>query len=71
MQFLDSIIRKARQHRQLIALAEGEDPRIIQAAQRAQDDGIANCVLIGNQEQIRQKRTLSRKVTFLVDYSQL
>ncbi|MGI9290539.1 MAG: phosphate acyltransferase, partial [Gammaproteobacteria bacterium] len=57
MQFLDSIVQKARQYRQLIALAEGEDPRIIEAAQRAQDDGIANCVLIGNKELIRQHAT--------------
>ena len=55
MQFLDSILQKARSHRQTIVLAEGDDPRIIAAAQRAQDDGIANCVLIGNAELIQQK----------------
>ena len=59
MQFLDSILQKARDHRQTIALAEGEDPRVIAAAQRAQTDGIANCVLIGKPDVIRQQADAS------------
>jgi len=55
MQFLDSILQKARDHRQTIVLAEGEDPRIITAAHRAQVDGIANCVLIGKADIIKQQ----------------
>ena len=55
MQFLDSILQKARDHRQTIVLAEGEDPRVITAAQRAQADGIANCVLIGKSDIIKQQ----------------
>ena len=55
MQFLDSILQKARDHRQTIVLAEGEDLRIITAAQRAQADGIANCVLIGKTDIIKQQ----------------
>ena len=55
MQFLDSILQKARIQRQTIVLAEGEDARIIEAAQRARDDGIANCILIGNAATIRQQ----------------
>ena len=55
MQFLDSILQKARDHRLTIVLAEGEDPRIITAAQRAQADGIANCVLIGKSDIIKQQ----------------
>jgi phosphate acetyltransferase len=55
MQFLDSILQKARDHRQTIVLAEGEDPRVIAAAQRAQADGIANCVLIGKTDIIQQR----------------
>ncbi len=60
MTFLEAILRKARNHRQTIVLAEGEDPRIIAAAQRAQDDGIANCVLIGNFAIIRRQADESR-----------
>ena len=55
MPFLDSILQKARDHRQTIVLAEGSDSRIIAAAQRAQDDAIANCVLIGEAADIQQK----------------
>lgn len=55
MQFLDSIINKAQASRQTIVLAEGEDSRVIEAAQRASDDGIANCVLIGNENTIRDQ----------------
>ena len=55
MQFLGSILQKSRDQRQTIVLAEGEDPRVIAAAQRAHDDGIANCVLIGKTSIIQQK----------------
>lgn len=54
MQFFDSIIDKARTKRQTIVLAEGEDKRIIEAAQRAEKDEIAHCILVGNEEVIRQ-----------------
>ncbi len=59
MPFLDLILQKARDLRQTIVLAEGEDPRVIAAAQRAHDDGIANCVLIGKAAIIRQKADAS------------
>ena len=53
MQFFDSIIAKARAKRQTIVLAEGEDIRVIEAAQRAQTDAIAHCILIGDEARIR------------------
>ena len=59
MPFLDSILQKARDHRQTIVLAEGEDPRVIAAAQRAHDEGIASCILIGNADIIQHKATES------------
>ena len=59
MPFLDSILQKARNHRQTIVLAEGEDPRVIAAAQRAHDEGIASCILIGNADIIQQQATES------------
>ncbi len=55
MQFFDSIIDKARAKRQTIVLAEGEDTRIIEAAQRAERDGIAHCILIGGETAIREQ----------------
>ncbi len=59
MQFLDSILEKARAHRQTIVLAEGEDLRVIAAAQRAHVDGIANCILVGNRTAILQQAEAS------------
>jgi len=55
MQFLNTVINKARKKRQNIVLAEGEDLRIIEAASRASRDGVANCILIGNQDVIRRQ----------------
>ncbi len=48
MQFLDAIIDKARANRRTIVFAEGEDPRIIEAASRIEHDQIAKCILIGD-----------------------
>ena len=59
MQFLDSIIRKAQTHRQTIVFAEGEDKRIIEAAQRATANGIANCILVGNEAAIHEQANAS------------
>jgi len=59
MQFLDTILQKARNHRQTIVLAEGEDARVIAAAVRARDDGIANCILVGNSAAILQQAEAS------------
>ncbi len=55
MRFLDSIISKARSSRQKIVLAEGEDARVLKAAQRAQSDEIADCILLGRELEIRQQ----------------
>ena len=57
MQFLDSIIAKARTNRQRIVLAEGEDIRVIKAAQRAQRESIAQCILLGREAPIRRLAT--------------
>ncbi len=55
MQFLDSIVGKARNSHQTIVLAEGEDSRVLEAALRAQRDAIANCILVGNETAIREQ----------------
>ena len=55
MQFLDSIIAKARAKRQTIVLAEGEDIRVIEAAQRAQADALAHCILVGDKTRIEEQ----------------
>jgi len=55
MKFLNSIVDKARANRQTIVLAEGEDSRVLEAAHRAQQDEVANCILIGNETVIREQ----------------
>jgi phosphate acetyltransferase len=55
MQYLDSIVSKARSRRKKIVLAEGRDARVIEAAQRAQGDAIADCILLGREAEIRQQ----------------
>ena len=55
MQFLDSILARARAERRTIVLAEGEDARVITAAHRARRDGIADCILLGSADGIRQQ----------------
>jgi phosphate acetyltransferase len=55
MQFLDTIVAKARANRQKMVLAEGEDIRVIEAAVRAQRDAIADCILLGREPVIRRQ----------------
>lgn len=59
MQFLNSILQKARDRRRSIVLAEGEDARVLAAAVRARDDGIANCILVGNSAAILRQTEAS------------
>lgn len=53
MSVLDKILEKAKQDRKRIVLAEGEDPRMIEAARRLRDEGIAEPVLAGAESRIR------------------
>jgi phosphate acetyltransferase len=52
MKPLDDLISAAKANPKRIALAEGEDPRIIEAAIRAERDGLARIVLVGADEKI-------------------
>lgn len=49
---LDKIHARARQSSKIIAMSEGEDPRIIDGAIRAAQDGIAHPILIGDTAKI-------------------
>lgn len=53
MDVLDTLFAASRAARPHIALAEGEDPRVIEAALRAASEGIARLTLIGAAEVIR------------------
>lgn len=52
MRALTRIIDQARRAPALIALSEGEDPRVLEAAVRATREGIARIVLVGNRAAI-------------------
>lgn len=52
---LDLVREKAKQLKKTIVLAEGEEPRIITAAAKAQAEGVAQIVLLGNPEKIAAK----------------
>jgi phosphate acetyltransferase len=52
--FRYQIVSKASADRQRIVLPEGEEPRTVQAAINCQQRGIADCVLLGDPQRIRQ-----------------
>lgn len=54
MNTLEKIIHQAQSKRKTIVLAEGDDIRVIRAAVRAANDGIANCILVGDEVVIKQ-----------------
>ncbi len=52
MSIVESLKDQARANAQRIVLSEGEDPRIVEGAVRAQADGIAIPVLLGNASRV-------------------
>jgi len=54
MNTLEKIIQQAQSKQKTIVLAEGDDIRVIKAAVRAANDGIANCILVGNEVDIKK-----------------
>jgi phosphate acetyltransferase len=55
MKALNNIFKRASESPRQIVLAEGEDPRIIEAAQEATSQGIATIFLLGNVAKIEAK----------------
>ena len=47
MDIVERLVAQAKQRRRTVVLPEGDDPRILQAARRLHDEGIARPVLIG------------------------
>lgn len=52
--FRHQVVKKAQQVKKRVVLPEGEEPRTIEAAAICQSRGIAQCVLIGNPDEIAQ-----------------
>ena len=53
MNILEEIKSKAKALQKTIVLCEGEDPRVVKAAQDATKEGVAKIVLLGNEEEIK------------------
>lgn len=54
MSIVDNFIEKAKAHLRTVVLPEGDDPRVVAAARRLQDEGIAKPIIIGLPEAIEQ-----------------
>jgi len=53
-QLLHGLVVKAKQHPKTIVFAEGNNPKILRAANEVLHDGIAHPVLLGNVDEIKQ-----------------
>lgn len=53
--FLDTMIERAKSDKKRIVLPEGADDRILEAAQKALREGIADIVIVGNPEEIASR----------------
>lgn len=53
--FLDKMIERARADKKTIVLPEGNDDRVLEAARKIVDMGIANVILIGNPDEMSAK----------------
>ena len=54
MDIVERLIAQAKQRRRTVVLPEGDDPRILQAARRLHDEGIARSLLIGAQSTLAE-----------------
>ena len=50
--FLNDIVARAKTSKQTIVMPEGDDPRTLEAAERILADGIADIIILGNQDEI-------------------
>lgn len=52
MNIIQTFVERARRHRRTLVLPEGHDERIVLAARRLLDDGIARPILLGNAQEL-------------------
>ncbi len=55
MKALNEIFRKSKADPRHIVLAEGEDERVLEAAAKATEDGLAKLIVLGNRQRIEQQ----------------
>jgi phosphate acetyltransferase len=54
MDILDRFFAEARECRRTVVLPEGEDPRVVAAARRLKDEGLAEPILLGSADQLER-----------------
>lgn len=54
LSLIDELKEKLDGKNKVIVLPEGEEPRILEAAQRTKEEGIIKLILLGNEEKIRE-----------------
>ena len=52
---IESMIERAKSDKKTIVLPEGNDDRILEAAQTALAEGISNIIILGNEDEIKSK----------------
>ncbi len=52
-EFLDTMVAKAKADKKTIVLPEGNDPRTLQAAERILADGVANLIILGDEQALK------------------
>jgi phosphate acetyltransferase len=57
MDHMDRILDTARRRRLKVVLPEGEDPRVVRAARRLKEDGIASPIVIGSARAVAEAAT--------------
>ena len=53
--FLSTMIDRAKADKKTIVLPEGNDERILEAAEKALEQGLANIVIVGKPEEVAEK----------------
>ena len=57
MNIIETCLAQARRACKRLVLPEGHDERIVRAARRLQDDGVARPILLGNTDELRAAAT--------------
>ncbi|MGM0460877.1 MAG: phosphotransacetylase [Fibrobacterota bacterium] len=72
MAVMDSIIEKARGSRKRLVFPEGQDPRVVTAAQKVVHEDLAAVTVLGSEEEIKEscrKAQISRPAFDILDHS--
>ena len=59
MDTIERLIERSKRNRQRVILPEGEDRRILEAAKRLRDEGIAHPILVGEREKLEDTARLA------------